>query len=79
MCNVTLLSLLTHFQSVNFQLKNDQTYSLGQLDVCLRQSRLEIGQSVCSGLLPSDTKLHKARGSLPLEVNVKIFQLGTTF
>ncbi len=53
-------------------------YSLGRRDVCLRQSRLVIGQFGCSGLPPSDANFGKGEGP-PLKVNVKIFQLGTSF
>ncbi len=48
--------------------------SLGRPYICLRQSRLVIGQFGRSGLPPSD-----AKRSLALKVNVQIFQLGTTF
>ncbi len=51
---------------------------LGQPDVCLRQSRLVIGQFGCSGLPPSEANFGQGE-SLPLKVNVKISQLGTTF
>ncbi len=53
-------------------------YSLDRPDICLRQSRLVIGQFGCSGLPPSDAKPCKGEAQ-PLKVNVKIFQLGTIF
>ena len=52
--------------------------SLCRPDVCLRQSLLVIGQFGCSCLPPSDANFGKGEGA-PLKVNVKIFQVGTTF
>ena len=54
---------------------------VGLARVCLRQSRLVIGQFGCSGLPPSDANFGKGEGPAgpSLKVNVNFFQLGTTF